>query len=259
MTHSLVDSNAWVRRFRPAPDAGARLVCFPHAGGAASFYFPVARALHPRVDVLAVQYPGRQERRSEAPLTDIGTLADLSFAALRPVLTGRPVLFGHSMGAVVAFEVARRMEREDGVSPAALVVSGRRAPSCRREEESVHLRTDEGVIAELKRLNGTDNSLLDDEELVRMFLPPLRADYRAVETYAYAPGPPLGCPVTVFTGDRDPQVTMDEALAWREHTTGAFDLEVFEGGHFYLSSDPATTLDRLESVLRAHGTGPAAS
>ncbi|MBQ0851996.1 thioesterase [Streptomyces sp. BH-SS-21] len=258
MTHSLVDTNAWVRRFRPAPDAGARLVCFPHAGGAASFYFPVARTLHPRVDVLAVQYPGRQERRSEKPFTDIGTLADLSFAALRPVLTERPVLFGHSMGAVVAFEVARRMEREGGVPPAALVVSGRRAPS-RHREESVHLRSDEGVIAELKLLNGTDNSLLDDEELLRMFLPALRADYRAVETYTYVPGPALGCPVTVFTGDRDPQVTMDEALAWREHTTGPFDLEVFEGGHFYLSSDPATTLDRLESVLRAHGSGPAAS
>ncbi|MFD5625416.1 thioesterase II family protein [Streptomyces sp. NPDC127072] len=258
MTHSLVDSNAWVRRFRPAPDAGARLVCFPHAGGAASFYFPVARALHPRVEVLAVQYPGRQERRSEEPLTDIGTLADLSFAALRPVLAERPVLFGHSMGAVVAFEVARRMEREDGVSPAALVVSGRRAPSCRREE-SVHLRTDEGVIAELKTLNGTDDSLLDDEELQRMFLPALRADYRAVETYACAPGPALGCPVTVFTGDRDPQVTMEEARAWREHTTGPFGLEVFEGGHFYLTARPAETLDRLETVLAAHSTEPSAS
>ncbi|TDD34572.1 thioesterase [Actinomadura sp. KC06] len=252
MAHSSTVGDTWVRRFHEDPGAAARLVCFPHAGGAASFFFPVSAALRPRTEVLAVQYPGRQDRRAEAPITDIGTLADLVFDALRPRLDDRPVLFfGHSMGAIVAFEVARRMEREDGRSPAALVASGRRAPS-RRREESVHLRDDDGLIAELRRLNGTGGALLEDEELIRMFLPAVRGDYEAIETYVCPPGPPLNCPVTVFVGDDDPHVTLDEARAWREHTTGPFGMQVFEGGHFYLTARPQETLARLSDVLSAH-------
>ncbi|TYB44917.1 thioesterase II family protein [Actinomadura chibensis] len=240
--------DAWARAFHPAPDAAARLVCFPHAGGAASFYFPVSAALRPGTEVLAVQYPGRQDRRAEDPITDLQVLADRVFEALRPRLADRPAFFGHSMGAVVAFEVARRMEREDGVSPAVLVASGRRAPS-RRRAESVHLRDDDGIVRELKRLNGTGSVLLEDAELLRTFLPAVRGDYRAIETYECPPGPPLTCPITVFTGDDDPHVTLDEARAWRDHTTGAFDLQVFQGGHFYLTARPKETLARLTDVL----------
>lgn len=240
-------AGTWVKRFRRVPDAGLRLVCFPHAGGSASFYLPVSIALAGRgVEVLAVQYPGRQDRRAEEPITDLRRLAGMVADALRPWATERLAFFGHSMGATVAFEVARRMERQ----PVALVASGRRAPS-RRRAESMHRLDDPGLVAELRRLGGTDTSLLEDEGMRALLLPVVRADYSAIETYECDPDATIGSPLTVFVGDNDPRVTLDEARAWSEHTTGAFDLRLFEGGHFYLNESTAATIDRLAEVLSA--------
>ncbi|MEU5545504.1 alpha/beta fold hydrolase [Streptomyces sioyaensis] len=251
MSSPLADDGLWCRRFHPAPDAGRRLVCFPHAGGSASFYHPVSAALSPRVDVLAVQYPGRQDRRQEPALDDIGLLADRIAEALE-AWTDRPLtFFGHSMGALVAFEVARRLERE-GDGPVRLFASGRRAPSAYRDEQ-VHRRDDDGIVAELRALSGTDARVLDDEEMLRMVLPALRSDYKAVETYRSEPGAVVRCPVTVLVGDDDPKTSLDEARCWDAHTTGACDLRVFPGGHFYLADRPTEVMD----VLSEHFTSAA--
>jgi pyochelin biosynthesis protein PchC len=247
MSEPAAGNDAWIRRFHPAA-AGLQLVCFPHAGGSASFYFPLSAALHPQIEVLAVQYPGRQDRRGEEPIRDIHRLAGEIVAALRPWLTGRPAFFGHSMGAIVAFEVARRMEHPAGSAPVGLIASGSRAPS-RRRDDRTHLRDDEGVLADLQRLSGTDPRLLDDQQMLRSFLPAIRGDLQAIETYVCAAGSVLACPITAFVGDRDPTVTLDEAQAWGEHTAGGFGLHVFDGGHFYLTAHPAQTIDRLRAVL----------
>ncbi|MFG3510722.1 thioesterase II family protein [Streptomyces sp. NPDC047821] len=237
----------WFRNYRPAPDAPVRLVCLPHAGGSASFYFPVARELSPRVEVLAVQYPGRQDRRTEPAVTDLEALADRIAAALGP-WTDRPyALFGHSMGAVLGFEVARRMEAA-GDGPTELFVSGRRAPGVDRADEW-HPETDEEVVAEIRKLDGTGDALLDDEETLRMILPALRADYRAVRGYRYRPGPPLDCPVTALTGDRDPRALVEEVRAWEHHTRSGFGLRVLPGGHFYLVDQQAEVLRTVEDRL----------
>lgn len=224
---------AWIRRFHPAPAAATRLVCFPHAGGSATYYFPVSRSLSPEVDVLAVQYPGRQDRRAEACVEDLRTLADLVVEQLDGWLDRPVALFGHSMGATLAFEVAVRLERS-GTVPVGLFASGRRAPS-RHRTETVHLLDDDALIADVRRLSGTDSQILEDDEVLRMVLPSIRSDYTAAETYRYQRVPALACPVVALTGDRDPQVSLDEAGAWAEHTTGGFDLKVFEGGHFFLN------------------------
>ncbi|MGW7492585.1 thioesterase II family protein [Streptomyces sp. NPDC054786] len=237
----------WVRRFHPAPDADSRLVCFPHAGGAASYYHGVSASLSPDVDVLAMQYPGRQDRRTEPCLRTIDELAAQSVQALAP-WTDRPLtLFGHSMGAMVAFEVARRLVAE-GTVPLSLIVSGRRAPS-RTRQENVHLQDDAGVLAEMQRLDGTESRLLDDEELRALFLPVIRSDYQAVETYRYVPGAPLPCPVLTLTGDADPVTDIDEANAWGEHTVAGFELRVFPGGHFFLNRHAATVTDLIRSRI----------
>lgn len=241
MSQSPALSENWLRVYRPAPAAAVRLVCFPHAGGSASFFFPMVQPLAPDVEVVAVQYPGRQDRRGEPNVGSIPELADQSFAALRR-LADRPLaLFGHSMGAVLAYEVALRMRDAGLPGPVRLFASGRRAPS-RYRDERVHLAPDHRIIAELRLLSGTNASLLADPELLEMIMPAVRSDYRAIETYRHDPQRRLDRPITVLTGDDDPRVTMDEARAWAEHTTAPIDLHVLTGGHFFL-------VDRSDQVI----------
>jgi surfactin synthase thioesterase subunit len=247
-TETTVTTGAWVRRFHPAPDAPHRLVCFPHAGGSASFYFPVSRAMSPGADVLAIQYPGRQDRRGEPCADSIPALADALVSEVRPWFDRPVTFFGHSMGASLAFELASRLEAEGHVLHG-LFASGRRAPSTVRDER-VHLLDDDGLIADITRLSGTDTQVLGDPEILRMILPSVRADYRAAETYRWTPGPRLSCPVFALTGDADPQVTLEEARAWGEHTSGGFTLKTFPGGHFFLNAQAAQVMASITAHLR---------
>ncbi|HET9380712.1 MAG TPA: alpha/beta fold hydrolase [Streptomyces sp.] len=248
--------DTWVRRFHPAPHGTVRLVCLPHAGGSASFFFPVSKALAPAVEVLAIQYPGRQDRRHEPGIVDLHDLADRIFEALRP-LAGRPLaLFGHSMGAVLAYEIALRMRDAGLPAPVNLFASGRRAPS-RHRDERVHLEPDDRIVAELRTLSGTHASVLADPEVLAMIMPAVRSDYRAVETYRHGPGRRLDCPVTVLTGDEDPRVTVDEASAWKEHTTGPTELRVLPGGHFFLVEQSARVIGIVAEKLAGGGAGAA--
>jgi surfactin synthase thioesterase subunit len=234
----------WCRRYRPSRTAAARLVCLPHAGGSAPFFLPVASALSPVVDVVAIQYPGRQDRRAEQPLTDVRSLAN----RIHDVLLQQPVLpltfLGHSLGATIAFETALRLEAS-GRPPVHLFASGRRAPSAYREE-TVHLRDDDGIIAEVRSLNGTASSVLGDDELMRAALPSLRADYLAAETYRCGADVTIGCPVTVLTGDADPKTTLSEAAAWRRHTTSTCTTRTFPGGHFFLTAHTTEIIGLLK-------------
>lgn len=227
-----------------------RVVCFHHAGGSASSFLPLSRAFGAGVEVWASQLPGHAERRREPLLTSVDEVAD---GVLPSVLAqaDRPVaLFGHSFGAVVAFELARRMAAE-GVKPRHVFVSGRRAPS-RPRIENVHLRSDAEIKTELRLLGGPGVELLDDPEVAAAFLPAIRGDYQAVETWQPAPGLRVDCPLTAMVGDRDPRASVDEARAWRVHTTGAFALEIFDGGHFYLADHHA---DIAATVTETLGLG----
>ncbi|MEV0733905.1 alpha/beta fold hydrolase [Polymorphospora sp. NPDC050346] len=247
MTAPSMDTKLWIRRFHPGPAWGPRLVCFPHAGGSAVAFHQTSKALSPVAEVLSLQYPGRQDRLGEPCLDSIGDLADAIVAVLSRTLDRPLVFLGHSMGAVIAFEVAVRLERQ-GVVLRRLFASGRRAPS-RVRDESIHLGTDDELVAEVQRLSGTEESLLTDPVVLSIVLPALRADYRAVETYRHAGGARLSCPVTVLTGDRDPRVSLDEAHDWAGHTTADCDVKVFTGGHFFLNDHPAQINDLLAAEL----------
>jgi surfactin synthase thioesterase subunit len=243
---SAVNSNVWIRRYRPAPEAAVRLLCLPHAGGSASHYHPMARALAPAADVLAAQYPGRQDRYAEPPAGSIREMAERIVEAVGG--DDRPLaVFGHSMGAVVGHEVALRLEAA-GRAPVRLFVSGRRAPSTARDGRELHKASDADLLRAVRRLDGTDGQVFEDEELVKLVLPALRGDYKALETHEPRPGDRLSCPVTVLTGDADPVTPVADARAWTAHTDGPTELCVFPGGHFYLNDRPQEVVD----VVRRH-------
>lgn len=273
-TVGTTDSGLWVRRYglpgneqaerQQAEQAGkheltergkaygeqaVRLVCFPHAGGSASYFHPLSRSLAPAIDVLAVQYPGRQDRYREPCIDDIPRLADRIYQALLPFLDRPFAFFGHSMGAILAFEVARRCESAMTAWPSRLFVSGRRAPS-RHRDEKVHLADDAGLVRELLAVGGTDRRLAADPELLATVLPAVRSDYRAAETYVFAPGPPLTCPITAFTGESDPKATVAEVRDWRAHSTGGFTLRVFPGGHFFIEEYRDDIAEIITGTLR---------
>lgn len=245
-----MDYGPWIRGFGPASRSIVRLVCFPHAGASAGYFDALSRELLPLVEVVAIQYPGRQDRRAEPRFHSLTEIAAEIAEPLRD-WAGIPfAFFGHSMGATIAFEVALRLEA-CGVAPLALLVSGRRAPSCHRDE-TVHLRDDDGLIAEVRRISGTDASRFDEAALRRV-LPRIRGDYEAVETYRYQAGPALTAPIHVHVGDLDPKCSLDEARAWREHTSGHFTMTVYPGGHFYLDRHKRQLNESIIDTITAAG------
>ncbi|MET9960305.1 alpha/beta fold hydrolase [Streptomyces sp. NPDC006326] len=249
----------WLRRYHGSPArAEATLVCLPHAGGSAGFYFPWSQALSGRYDVIAVQYPGRQDRHREPCAASVAELAEATAAELAAAVPAdRPlVFFGHSMGAVVGFETVRAMERLAAARPGAVrtpdlfLASGRRAPALSRDD-GIHRLPDRALLDELKKLGGTDLRMLDDPELFQLVVPTIRADFAVVETYRPAPGARVGCPVVALIGDSDPRVSAEQGAAWRDHTAGDFALRVFPGGHFYLAEQQRDVLATVTAHVDA--------
>lgn len=242
--------NPWFRHHR-AERPRLRLVCFPHAGGTAAAYATWPSRLPDGVEVLAVQYPGRQDRFGEPCATSMADLADAVTAALTPCL-GLPVaLFGHSMGSAVAYEVALRLRSVAGAETVALLVSGRRAPHL---GHPVPIRLDEaGLLESVRRLAGPDVWAYEDPGMREVLIPSLRGDYRILD--AYRPGPPaerLRIPVTVYGGDRDPVCPVAGLDSWAETTDAGHETVVLPGGHFYLREQEEALLEHIASRLAPH-------
>lgn len=240
----------WLRRFRPAGPAAARLVCLPHAGGWPGYFRPWSALLPADIDLVAVHYPGRESRGDEPCVTGMDALADAVTRAVEPLRDLPLVLFGHSMGASVAHEVALRLQRT-GAPPAHLVVSGRQSPTLPRET-SYHLADDAEFVAHIRRLGGMPDEVLDHAELLDLVLGPLRSDYRLIERYRPASLEPLDAPLTVMRGTEDPHCSEEGALAWRDVAGREFVPLSFPGGHFHLSDDhsePVAHLARLVSAV----------
>ncbi|WP_433399614.1 thioesterase II family protein [Streptomyces sp. CA-146814] len=241
--------SAWIRRYRPAPEAAVRVICLPHAGGSANYFRPLATALPPTAEVLAVQYPGRMDRVNEPYVGDFEEMTERTLAAVGREVDRPVALFGHSMGALLAFQVAKRLEAE-GVPPLALFASGARPPGRSLLPRHTRPRTDEELITDLALLNGTDERLLDNQEMRTLVLSALRADYRMLRSYRRDDSA-LACPLAALTGDDDPVVPVDDAGGWSRHTTGAFGLHVFAGKHFYLADHWAGVSTVITKYLAA--------
>jgi medium-chain acyl-[acyl-carrier-protein] hydrolase len=228
--------NVWVQRRETRPSSWLRLFCFPYAGGSAQIYREWSDAFPDYVEVCSIQLPGRGPRFRETPIGDVAATVDALTGAIHPYLDRPFAMFGHSMGAILAYETTRRLAAEFGCSPSHLFVSGHRAPHLPSRRRPIHHLPDDGFIAGVRALNGTPAEFFDDPELVMLCLPMLKADFRMVETYVELDGQRLSCPLSALGGDADPTVPPADLAAWHMATTGRFRSILLEGDHFYVNT-----------------------
>jgi surfactin synthase thioesterase subunit len=236
----------WLVCPRPIARPRARLVCFPYAGGAAATYH--GWSIGEDIEVHAVALPGRAQRLREPLLRDGGVLVDAISAELW-ALDGPLVLYGHSMGALVAWEVAHRLRAAGRRDLAGLVVAGRGAPDTPRYVESVYTLGDPELPAALGRIYGADQAVFQDPELAALVLPAVRADLAMHDTWRVAPRAPLDVRVLALGGTSDIAAPREAMERWREFTTGPFESGFLEAGHFFVETHRAEVLARLAAWL----------
>lgn len=240
--HSQRGRNPWIAHARPNPRARLRLFCFPYAGGSAAIYRGWGERLPADVEVLPVELPGRASRFREPACRHLDEVVEQVAEGIGPQLDKPFAFFGHSMGALIAYELARYLRRQGGAAPAWLWVSARRAPHLPVEDEPVHDLPEPEFLDRLRDLNGTPEEVLEHPELMQMMIPLLRADFEVNETYEFKEEPPLPVPISALGGLGDEEVTREHLEAWRRHTAAAFSLRMFPGDHFYLNDHRSSLL-----------------
>lgn len=227
--------DSWITCPKPNPKARLRLFCFPCAGGTTSAYSTWSNNLPADVEVCLVQLPGRGSRLMEQPFTKFSSLIQTLIPILRPYLNIPFAFFGHSMGAVLGFEIARQLRSPDNASPVHLFACSCAAPQALNFNPPIHILPEAAFVAELRRrYNAIPQPILENNELMQLFLPGLRADFAMLETYVYTTESPLDCPISVFGGLQDSAVNAVGLEAWRNQTLNPFTLQMFPGEHFFL-------------------------
>lgn len=223
------------------------LVCFPYAGASAQIFYDWPAHFGPEIGICLVHLPGRGKRLHERPFTQLSPLVD-SIVQNMPdeLLEGPFALYGHSMGAILGFEIARAIRRRNRIEPVQLFLSGRSAPHVVQSEAARFCLPHDELIAKLKELNGTPQGLFEDPEFTELFLPVLRADFEIADTYQYRPERSLSCPITVYGGLDDREAPVADLHAWKEHTSAAFKVRLFPGDHFFINDSNAHFLKALQ-------------
>ena len=239
----------WFIRSHPRPGATLRLFCFPYAGGAATIYHRWANQMPPTVELIPVELPGRGRRLNEPPIRQMPALIEALTPMIIPLLNAKFALFGYSLGAILAFELARELRRRNAPPPERLFASARRAPQIPDRSPITYNLPDEEFRAELLRLNGTPIAVLEEDELMNLMGPAIRADFEMIQSYEYDDDAPLSCPLTVYGGLQDDEETRALLSAWRQQTNAEFSLHMLPGDHFFIRSASHLLLDLLRREL----------
>jgi medium-chain acyl-[acyl-carrier-protein] hydrolase len=249
-------AGGWIDLYTPRQQARMRLFCFPYAGGNAQVFREWAKTLPAWVDVCPIQPPGRWSRRAEAPFTRVSPLVEAAVQALLPFVDRPYALFGHSLGAFVAYETAHHLTEENGLPPTHLFVSGARAPHLPSPTSPIHALPDDAFVAELcKRYGGIPQAVLDEPELMEALLPCVRADMEAFETYQFRERPLLECAITAYGGLLDRTATRERIEAWSARTRGPFSLHMIPGDHLFVVSAQAEVLRHIRQQLPMAASG----
>ena len=241
--------SAWVSI---SPSRGCRLgrmFCFPFAGGGATAYYRWNNGILADIELARVQLPGREARLREPLFNRLASLVDTLAEELIPWIDGPFAFYGHSMGALLAFELARELRRRHGLLPFHLFVSGYRAPQLPPSESPFSHLPNEEFIDRVRQYGGVPDLVAQHEELMEIFLPILRADFEMTETYVYRQEAPLECPITAFGGLSDPKISSEKITAWSIHTSVRFSDHFFPGGHFFLHDSEPLVLEQINIQL----------
>ena len=242
----------------PHPTRRLRLFAFPYAGRGASLFFPWRTALPDWIEIVAVQLPGREGRIGEPALARLDAVVAALVPEIVPLLDRPYAFFGHSMGALLSYELARALRGRQAPAPVALALSGRRAPTIPNPDPPLHGLTDAAFIETMRsRYDGIPQIVLEQPDLMRLLLPTLRRDIEAIETHEFRPEPPLDMPFLLYGGTDDRQAPRESLAAWRALTTGEAPLRQFPGGHFYLQAQQAELLRDLTARLGGYCGLPA--
>lgn len=244
-------TTTWGVRWVPAPNARIRLFCVPHAGGGAAAYRTWARELAPDIEVVAIRLPGRESRIREQPQHCMNELVPALVHGISPLLDRPHAWFGHSMGALVAFEACRALRRLRFPEPDRLLVSGHPAPHLPWGRPIMHNAPTEDLVTRLQQLSDTPREVLADESVLAALLPMLRADFSLFETYRHTDEPPLRQPISVFCGEDDDFATEQELAAWHQHSSAESTFHLLSGDHFFLHKNHREFLHTLRIDL--HG------
>lgn len=238
------DESPWFAHVQSSSNASLRLFCFPYAGGSAAIFRRWQRSLPMGVEIYPVELPGHGQRFRITPHTRISELIPPAAEALLPYLDRPFAFFGHSMGALIGFELACYIRTTHDLEPVQLLVAGRSAPQVVHESKPLWNRSGADLIVELKRLKGTPEKLLEDPEAMAFWLPLLRADFELVEAHTWSRST-LSCPIVAYGGLQDKDVSRESIAAWRDKTVGAFCLRMLPGDHFFIANAQASFLEIL--------------
>lgn len=240
-----VAQSQWFEAVVPAEKRALQLFCFPYAGGSAQVFRPWQRHFSSQVTLWLAHLPGRGRRIAEPAFNSLKKLVEVLADAIVPMLRENYAFWGHSMGALISFELARELRRRSHALPGALFVSGHRAPQIPPTEPPLFNLPEEDLISQLKRLNGTPRELLEDPEILQLFLPTLRADFQITGTYAYQPEDPLACAIYAYGGLQDKDVPIGSLQAWQHQTSRKFTARMFPGGHFFIQGSTPNLINTL--------------